>query len=41
MGDAESQTLTLVERRGGGEVTTRAVGECRFVPLVGKYAWET
>ena len=41
VGDAESQTLTLVERRGGGEVTTRAVGECRFVPLVGKYAWET
>jgi protein-L-isoaspartate(D-aspartate) O-methyltransferase len=39
VGDAESQTLTLVERRGG-EVTTRAVGECRFVPLVGKYAWE-
>jgi protein-L-isoaspartate(D-aspartate) O-methyltransferase len=41
VGDAESQTLTLVERRGGSEVTTRAVGECRFVPLVGKYAWET
>jgi protein-L-isoaspartate(D-aspartate) O-methyltransferase len=40
VGDAESQTLTLVERRGG-EVTSRAVGECRFVPLVGKYAWET
>jgi protein-L-isoaspartate(D-aspartate) O-methyltransferase len=39
VGDAESQTLTLVERRGG-EVTTRALGECRFVPLVGKYAWE-
>jgi protein-L-isoaspartate(D-aspartate) O-methyltransferase len=39
VGDAESQTLTLVERRGG-EVRTRAVGECRFVPLVGKYAWE-
>lgn len=40
VGDAESQTLTLVERRGG-EVTTRSLGECRFVPLVGKYAWET
>ena len=40
VGDEESQTLTLVERRGG-EVRTRAVGECRFVKLVGKYAWET
>ena len=39
VGDAESQILTLVERRGG-DVTTRALGECRFVPLVGKYAWE-
>ena len=40
VGDAESQTLTLVERRAG-EVRTRALGDCRFVPLVGKYAWET
>jgi len=40
VGDAESQALTLVERRAG-EVRTRAVGDCRFVPLVGKYAWET
>jgi protein-L-isoaspartate(D-aspartate) O-methyltransferase len=40
VGDAESQTLTLVERRSG-DVHTRAVGDCRFVPLVGKYAWET
>jgi protein-L-isoaspartate(D-aspartate) O-methyltransferase len=40
VGDAEGQTLTLVERRSG-EVRTRAVGDCRFVPLVGKYAWET
>ena len=40
VGDAESQTLTLVERRSG-EVRTRAIGDCRFVPLVGKYAWET
>ena len=39
VGDAESQTLTLMERRGG-EIRTRAVGDCRFVPLVGKYAWE-
>ena len=40
VGDAESQTLTLVERRAG-EVRTRPLGDCRFVPLVGKYAWET
>jgi len=40
VGDAESQALTLVERRAG-EVRTRALGDCRFVPLVGKYAWET
>jgi protein-L-isoaspartate(D-aspartate) O-methyltransferase len=40
VGDEESQTLTLVERRGG-EVRTRAMGECRFVKLVGKYAWQT
>jgi len=40
VGDEESQTLTLVERRHG-EVHTRAMGECRFVKLVGKYAWET
>jgi protein-L-isoaspartate(D-aspartate) O-methyltransferase len=39
VGDAESQTLTLMERRSG-EIRTRAVGDCRFVPLVGKYAWE-
>jgi protein-L-isoaspartate(D-aspartate) O-methyltransferase len=40
VGDEERQTLTLVERRGG-EVRTRAMGECRFVKLVGKYAWQT
>ncbi len=40
VGDEENQTLTLVERRGA-EVRTRPVGECRFVKLVGRYAWET
>jgi protein-L-isoaspartate(D-aspartate) O-methyltransferase len=40
VGEEENQTLTLVERRGG-EVRTRAMGECRFVKLVGKYAWQT
>jgi protein-L-isoaspartate(D-aspartate) O-methyltransferase len=40
IGDAESQTLTVVERLGGAMRTTPR-GECMFVPLVGKYAWET
>ncbi len=39
LGDAEGQTLTLVERVGG-EMRTRPHGECLFVRLVGKYAWE-
>jgi hypothetical protein len=25
----------------GGEMRTRAFGDCMFVPLVGKYAWES
>jgi len=40
LGDAEGQILTLVERVGG-EMRTRAFGDCMFVPLVGKYAWES
>jgi protein-L-isoaspartate(D-aspartate) O-methyltransferase len=39
IGDAESQTLTVVEN-AGGQMRTRAAGECKFVKLVGKYAWE-
>ena len=39
LGDAEGQTLTLVERVGS-EMRTRAFGDCMFVKLVGKYAWE-
>jgi protein-L-isoaspartate(D-aspartate) O-methyltransferase len=39
LGDADSQTLTVVENVGG--VMTRTPhGECKFVRLVGKYAWE-
>lgn len=38
LGDRAGQVLTLVEHEGG-EVRTRACGECSFVPLVGKYAW--
>jgi hypothetical protein len=26
--------------KSGGEMTTRPCGECKFVKLVGKYAWE-
>lgn len=39
LGDATNQTLTVVENvRGEMKVTSR--GECKFVKLVGKYAWE-
>ena len=40
IGDAVNQVLTLVEKVGG-EMKTRECGECKFVKLVGKYAWET
>jgi len=39
IGDAVNQELTLVEKIGG-EMKTRECGECKFVKLVGKYAWE-
>jgi protein-L-isoaspartate(D-aspartate) O-methyltransferase len=39
IGDAENQRLTVVEK-AGGEMRTREAGECKFVKLVGKYAWE-
>jgi len=40
IGGAVNQVLTLVEKVGG-EMKTRECGECKFVKLVGKYAWET
>ena len=40
VGSAEDQVLTVVER-AGGETRTRQCGECKFVKLVGKYAWES
>ena len=40
VGSAEDQVLTLVERVGG-EIRSRQLGECKFVKLVGKYAWES
>ena len=39
IGDAENQTLTVVDN-DRGRMRTRAVGDCKFVKLVGKYAWE-
>ena len=38
LGDQAGQTLTLVESVGG-QMRTRGCGDCHFVPLVGKYAW--
>jgi protein-L-isoaspartate(D-aspartate) O-methyltransferase len=40
VGSPEDQVLTVVERVGG-EMHTRQAGECKFVKLVGKYAWES
>jgi protein-L-isoaspartate(D-aspartate) O-methyltransferase len=39
LGDETNQTLTVVENVGG-QMRTRPFGECKFVKLVGKYAWE-
>lgn len=39
LGHPEGQTLTLVEKIDGRQ-RARACGECMFVKLVGKYAWE-
>jgi protein-L-isoaspartate(D-aspartate) O-methyltransferase len=38
LGGPTGQTLTLVEN-AGGQTRTRSCGDCHFVPLVGKYAW--
>ena len=39
IGDAENQVLTIVDS-DHGQMRTRAVGDCKFVKLVGKYAWD-
>jgi len=39
IGDPTNQTLTLVENVGGTMKTT-PYGDCTFVKLVGKYAWD-
>jgi protein-L-isoaspartate(D-aspartate) O-methyltransferase len=40
VGDSQNQTLTLVQNEGGTMRVTPH-GDCTFVKLVGKYAWET
>ena len=39
VGSPENQTLTVVDNTGG-EIRKVEHGECKFVKLVGKYAWE-
>jgi protein-L-isoaspartate(D-aspartate) O-methyltransferase len=39
IGRPDNQVLTVVENVGG-DIRQRTHGECKFVPLVGKYAWE-
>jgi protein-L-isoaspartate(D-aspartate) O-methyltransferase len=39
VGSPDNQTLTVVDN-AGGEIRTVEHGECKFVKLVGKYAWE-
>jgi protein-L-isoaspartate(D-aspartate) O-methyltransferase len=39
LGDVEGQTLTVVENAGGTMKLTPH-GDCKFVRLVGKYAWD-
>ena len=39
VGDVANQTLTVVEKVRG-EMRTRSCGDCKFVKLVGKYAWD-
>jgi protein-L-isoaspartate(D-aspartate) O-methyltransferase len=39
VGNPDNQTLTVVENVGG-EIRQRTYGDCKFVKLVGKYAWE-
>jgi protein-L-isoaspartate(D-aspartate) O-methyltransferase len=39
IGDMASQTLTVVDN-AGGQMRLRPHGDCKFVRLVGKYAWE-
>ncbi|MEK9629022.1 MAG: protein-L-isoaspartate(D-aspartate) O-methyltransferase [Nitrospinota bacterium] len=37
-GDADKQKLILLTKKGG-RVSRKEIGDCKFVPLVGKYGW--
>jgi protein-L-isoaspartate O-methyltransferase len=39
VGTTDNQVLTVVERVGD-EIRQRTHGDCKFVKLVGKYAWD-
>jgi protein-L-isoaspartate(D-aspartate) O-methyltransferase len=39
VGSAHDQELRLIRKRGG-QVDTRTVAHCRFVPLRGEYGWQ-
>lgn len=39
-GDRFAQTLLVVEKKEGGEISILNEGGCVFVPLIGKYGWE-
>ena len=38
VGDLENQSLTVMTREND-RITSREIGYCKFVPLVGKYGW--
>lgn len=40
VGTSTMQTLTVVENRGG-DMHTREMGNCVFVPLLGEYGWRS
>lgn len=39
VGDRMSQELTLVHKSEDGELHTRAITQCVFVPLIGRFGW--
>jgi protein-L-isoaspartate(D-aspartate) O-methyltransferase len=39
VGDRRSQELTLVEKTQEGNIETRVITRCVFVPLIGRFGW--
>ncbi|MBT5470264.1 MAG: protein-L-isoaspartate(D-aspartate) O-methyltransferase [Nitrospina sp.] len=37
-GDADKQKLVVLTKKGG-KLSKKEIGDCKFVPLVGKYGW--